>query len=61
MPNDYNPGLQVLEGSLPADLNGAFLRNGPNPPRRPLVSKSTGMTCLNYNLRSRVPPLTFVP
>lgn len=27
----YQSELEVIEGALPADLSGAFLRNGPNP------------------------------
>ncbi len=27
----YDAELEVVEGQLPAALNGAFLRNGPNP------------------------------
>ncbi|CAD7696356.1 unnamed protein product [Ostreobium quekettii] len=31
--------LKVIEGSIPAGLRGAFLRNGPNPTRRPFKGK----------------------
>lgn len=27
----YQSELEVIDGALPADLSGAFLRNGPNP------------------------------
>lgn len=27
----YQSEVEVIEGSLPADLSGVFLRNGPNP------------------------------
>ncbi len=28
-------GLEVLEGEIPADLNGVYVRNGPNPQHQP--------------------------
>eukprot|EP00899_Mesostigma_viride_P017272 jgi/Mesvir1/25546/Mv01788-RA.1 len=31
----HKPNLRVISGELPADLNGAFIRNGPNPKLKP--------------------------
>lgn len=50
----FQENLQVVEGTLPKELNGALVRTGPNDPFKPWGGYHLYASCYHFSANQRV-------